>query len=139
MKHILNNYYHEVLRFDRGEEVFNGLSEFLKDKEILSGWIWGLGAAERITISFYDIDKKEYQNKTFEEPLEVLCLEGNVSAKDGLPAVHLHGTFSRPDFSTIGGHVQKLIALGTIEVFIHKIEGKMERKFDQITGLSLLK
>jgi len=137
MKHIITNPYHEILRFDKGEEVYQGLLDFCKNQDVRSAWIWGLGATEKLTISFYDINKKEYLSKTFTEPLEVLSMNGNISFKSG-PLLHLHGVFGRQDFSTIGGHIKELVALGTIEIFIHKIEGEMTRQFDEKTGLNLM-
>jgi len=52
--------------------------------------------------------------------------------------LHLHGVISRADYSTLGGHISKMIANMTVEVFIHKLNERLERKHDPETGLNLL-
>ena len=138
MKHVLNNPYHEIIRFDKGEKVVEELKKFVEEKDIKVGWIWMLGSAEKVELAYYYLLKKEYQSKVFEESLEVIDVQGNIARKDGEVALHLHGTFGRTDFSTISGHVNEIVAAATVEVFIHKIEGKLTRAHDEATGLNLL-
>ncbi len=138
MKHVLSNQYHEVIRFDKGEKVVEGLKKFVEEQDIQAGWIWMLGSASAVELAYYYLLKKEYENKRFEESLEVINVQGNIARKDGEVALHLHGTFGRTDFSPISGHVNEIIAAATVEVFIHKIEGKLTRARDEATGLNLL-
>lgn len=97
-----------------------------------------LGSAKAVEMSYYDLAKKEYIKKIFEEPLEVLDIHGNIAKKDSEVVLHLHGSFSRTDFSTVGGHIHEMETSGTMEVFIHKIEGTLTRAQDASTGLNVL-
>lgn len=138
MKHVLSNQYHEIIRFDKGEEVVKELKKFVEEENIKVGWIWMLGSASAVELAYYYLLKKEYANRRFEESLEVIDVQGNIARKDGEAALHLHGSFGRTDFSTISGHVNEITAAATVEVFIHKIEGKLVRTHDETTGLNLL-
>ena len=97
-----------------------------------------LGSSKEVELGFYDLDKKEYPNKIFSEPLEILEASGTLVVMGGKPILHLHGVFGRADYGTIGGHIQHLTANATVEVFIHKLNERLERKRDSKTGLNLL-
>jgi predicted DNA-binding protein with PD1-like motif len=138
MLDILSNPYHEILRFDRGDDVISGILKFAKEEKIDAAWVWALGAAEGVELGFYDLEAKEYRKKRFTEPMEIVQMTGNIAVGDNGPILHLHGSFGGRDHAVVGGHVNALIAYGTVEVFLHKIPGKILRAYDQETGLSLL-
>lgn len=138
MKHILSNPYHEVLRFDLGDDVVRGILDFAEKQGIEAAWLSGIGSAKEVELGFYDLKKQEYRKKTFAEPLELLEASGTLAVMDEKPALHIHGVFGGGDYKTIGGHIHRMTANATVEVFIHKIDGRLERKRDPETGLNLL-
>ncbi|HXK41058.1 MAG TPA: PPC domain-containing DNA-binding protein [Candidatus Paceibacterota bacterium] len=138
MKHVLSNHWHEVLRFDVGDNVIAGILEFAQKQKIGSAWLSAVGSSKEVELGFYHLEKQEYSNKVFKEPLELLEASGTLAVMDGKPILHLHGIFCGADYGTIGGHIQKLIANATVEVFIHKLNERLERKRDLKTGLNLL-
>jgi|SRR3989338_5662915 len=138
MKRILSSAWHEILRFDENEDVLGGILEFAGKHKIESAWLSAIGSSKEIELGFYHLDKKEYANKVFSETLELVELSGILALTEEKQTLHLHGSFSRPDYSTIGGHVQRLIANATVEVFIHKLNEPLTRKKDPETGLKLL-
>src|SRR3989338_11561994 len=138
MKRILSSAWHEILRFDKNEDVLGGILEFAGKHKVESAWLSAVGSSKEVELGFYHLDKQEYSNKVFSETLELVEFSGTIAVIDGKPALHLHGSFSRPDYSTIGGHIQRLIANATVEVFIHKLNEPLTRKKDPETGLKLL-
>jgi predicted DNA-binding protein with PD1-like motif len=138
MKHIISNPWHEVLRFDKGEDVIGGILNFAEKNKIKAAWLSAIGSSEEVGLGFYNLDKKEYSNKIFKESLEVLHASGTLAVIDGRPSIHWHGVFGRLDYSVIGGHIYRLIANATVEVFIHKLNETLIRKHDEKTGLNLL-
>ena len=72
------------------------------------------------------------------EQMEITCLAGNISRKDGEPYLHLHVTASRRDYTCIGGHLLTATVNGACELFVedYGLEG-IDRKFDPETGLNL--
>ena len=139
MKLILSNSWHAILRFDEGDDVIAGVLEFASKEGMEGAWLSAIGSTKEIELAYYDAGKKEYINKIFAEPLELVDASGTIAIKEGKPIIHWHGVASRLDYTTIGGHINKMIANMTIEVFIHKLNEKIEREHDEKTGLKLLK
>lgn len=129
-----------VIRLEKGELLVESLHKFVKERDIKGAWLMGLGAAEWAELGFYDLSAQAYNWQRFNEPLEVTSLQGNVAWKDGEPALHIHGTLSKADFTAIGGHVKELSVGGTCEIFLHLLDNDelLTRSLDGKTGLSLL-
>ena len=138
MKVFLQDNQRYVLRFDKGEEVVGGLKKFLSEKQITAGTFNAIGACSMAELSYFNLETKAYENKTFNEDLEIVSLTGNSAVLGGEVALHCHGVLSGPDFVAHGGHINKLVVSATCEVFLIKLDGKMERKLDEKTGLNLL-
>ena len=138
MKVILQDNQSFVLRFDADEEVFEGLTKFMKAQQISSCFFSGIGACASVELAFFNPHIKDYRKKPFFEEMEIISLIGNGSLKDGQPAIHAHGMFGRTDFSTIGGHVFKLVVSVTCEVTLNKLQGKLERTNNPDFNLNLL-
>jgi len=131
--------YNYIVRLERGEELIATLTKLIEEENIPTCWISGLGASQKTELGFYDIEAKEYIWQTFDEPMEVLALSGNISWLDDEPNLHIHGSFSKKDFSSVGGHVKSLIVNGTCEIFMHKWDSdKLNRIYDSEVGLNLL-
>lgn len=127
-----------VLVFKLGEELIEGLTQFVKETGVKGGWINGLGAALRVELEYYDLEKKEYKRRTYDQLCEVLSLQGNIAIEQDKPAFHLHGVISDEEYTTVGGHINKLTVGGTCELFIHEFRQPLERQFDDKTGLKLI-
>lgn len=138
MKIVYNDDSKSILRFDRGEEVVSGLISYTLSVNLPAGTFTGLGACDVVELSYYHLELKEYKKKEFREDLEITNLTGNISWLGENPTVHVHGTFSKNDFSVIGGHVFEMRVSGTCEIHLQKIREKIFRQKDEGTGLNLL-
>lgn len=127
-----------VLRFDKGEEVIRGVSDYCDKGQIASGFFTALGACQKVTIAYYDLEVKKYLDRTKEENLEIVGITGNVAKLEGKSIVHAHGSFAGRDYVVSGGHVKELFASATCEVHLTILEEKLERAFNKETGLNLL-
>lgn len=131
--------YNWLVRLERGELLSEGLLKAIEQVGIKTGWVMGIGACEWAELGFYDLKSKKYKWQKFEEPLEILSLQGNLSLDDGKPMLHIHGTFSGKNYQSIGGHVKDLEVAGTCEIFLHDwFASPLLRKTDADTGLNLL-
>ncbi|PIS39087.1 MAG: hypothetical protein COT34_00230 [Candidatus Nealsonbacteria bacterium CG08_land_8_20_14_0_20_43_11] len=128
-----------MLRFSRGEEVIGGLADFCGLNNISSGYFSGIGAAKETVLSFYDLERKEYQDKKVEKDLEIASLLGNAAKMQGKMIIHCHGSFSDADMAVVAGHVKKLVVSGTTEITFQSLGARIEREYDGETGLNLLK
>lgn len=124
------------LRIDKGEEVCSSLLKVAKELNINSASISGLGASNEFTVGVFDLDKKEFIGNIFKTEYEITNLTGNLSLKDNLPYLHLHGTFANLK-EVVGGHVTKCIISLTAEIVIKITNKKINRIFDNETGLNL--
>lgn len=132
-KQFRNRY---VIRMDKDAEITGILKTFCKEKNITLGTISGLGSLKSATLGFFDPKTKEYKEKTFNEPLEMASLVGNIAVNDGEPLLHLHTTIAGKDYKAYAGHMANATVSLTAEVYIDVIKGKVEKTFDPETGLN---
>lgn len=138
MKIILETNKSFVLQLQKGEELISSLSEYCKKRNIFAGNFTAIGAADEVTVSFYNLETKKYQDKTYSEDVEILTVVGNIALLDDEIKIHAHGSFADETYSVFGGHVQRCVISATGEIHLTKLDGKMTRKFDEKTGLFLL-
>ncbi|MBI4134056.1 MAG: DUF296 domain-containing protein [Candidatus Terrybacteria bacterium] len=137
--HVISRYGDTtLLRLVRGEELVETLTAFCGREGISAGWIEGIGAGDRIEISYYDVEKRQYMPTVVEEEFELLNLLGNVALKEEKPFLHLHATAGKRDLGAIGGHLHSLRIAGTGEIRLTKFPGELRRSLDDETGLWLL-
>lgn len=139
MKIILKEKNKYLLRFDPGEELIEGLKNFCSAEKIGAGWFWSIGTTREVIISFYNIGKKEYLDKIVKKDLEIVGLSGNAARMKEKVVIHCHGIFSDRNFRVAAGHVKKIVVLATCEVLFEKFASPTERKYDEKTGLNLMK
>ena|SRR3989344_8252339 len=137
MKLILKDHSTYIIRIDRGEEIVETLKEFVEEKGIDSAICSMIGAVGELELWWYDTAKKEYDKKTFAEQLEIADVSGNIAEMQGEIIVHLHGTFGRKNFSVVAGHIHRAVVSGACEVELRELNGVIERKYDEETGLNL--
>lgn len=128
-----------ILVLQKGEELIKSLDKYAADQNLKGAWVNVIGGASSVTLGFREPDLKEYFWKEFNEPLEIIGLQGNLAYVDGQPIWHIHGTFSKADYSVIGGHVKTCTIGLTGEIFLKQHDHEIIRKFDKETGLNLIK
>jgi predicted DNA-binding protein with PD1-like motif len=138
MKLILQDQRRYIIRFDKGEEVLDGIGKFIKEQAITACVFQAIGACENPELGFYNPHIKDYRKKPFLDELEILSLNGNGAIINGEPILHAHGIFGKNDFTTIGGHVFKVPVSVTCEVFLIKLDGEIKREQNTEFNLSLL-
>lgn len=127
-----------VLRLSGGEELLESLQKFCHEKNITSGWVTGLGGASHVKLSYFDLKRREYITKEFEETLEVTNITGNIGEKEGETVFHVHATLGREDYRSLAGHVDHLSVAATLELYIRPFSQQLTRKKDETVGLNLL-
>lgn len=127
-----------ILCFDKGERFMEGLVEFAKGEGLSGASFSGLGAFSRGELAFFNRETKEYDSIPVEEQVEVLNITGNIALFEGEPRIHAHATLSRPDGTTLGGHLVDGEVWPTLELTIIETYGTIEREVDEETGLALI-
>lgn len=123
---------------DRGDEVIGSLTLFAEQQKIRSGLLSGIGAVEKTTLAYYDLDVKKYLPHEFPDRMELVAFTGNYAFLNGKPFVHCHAVISGRDYVAYGGHLMKatISATGEIQVFVTPNE--ISRGPDVVTGLNLI-
>ena len=103
-----------VVVLEPGDELIRSLIRFARQQDVDAAAVYGIGSVRDIELGFYEPVRTEYKRRRFEEPLEACALIGNVSLLDGEPFPHVHGTFSRADFSMVGGHIFEAVCSVTL-------------------------
>lgn len=125
-----------LARLETGADWREEIETLAREREVTTGWFNALGAVQDAEIWFYDQDVQEYQPVTFDEPLEVASCLGNVSLLDGEVFAHTHAVLSRPDGTSIAGHLDS----GTVfagEVYLRGFDIDLSREHHEPTGLDL--
>ena len=81
-----------VIRIDRGEEVIAKLKELCEKEEISLASIEGLGAADHVVVGLYNVEKKEYKQRVFDEEMEITSIIGNITLQGKKVYQHIHIT-----------------------------------------------
>ncbi len=116
-----------VLRFDKGEDFMNSLSEWCVQNDVQSAAILcGIGMLDNMVIGRYN--GTEYTRMTEAESCEILSLQGSVSMKEGAPFVHLHVSFADHNFRAVGGHLFSGRVSMTIELVVSPMSPGLVRK-----------
>lgn len=127
-----------VLRLDKGEEIITSIKEFAKKENITLASINGIGATDNFIVGVFDVNTKIYHSKNYKGAYEIVSLLGNITTKNNEVYLHLHMNAASEEHS-IGGHLNEAFISATGEIFVHKIEGKVERIFNENSGLNLFK
>jgi predicted DNA-binding protein with PD1-like motif len=127
-----------IVRLESGEDVIQTLLAFLRRESIDFANISAAGAVASVRLAYWSAEARAYQERDFEEQLEVVSFQGNAALKDGKPFLHVHGVFGRPDFSVIGGHVREARVHPTLEVWLRAEAVPVRRVREDTTGLDLL-
>jgi predicted DNA-binding protein with PD1-like motif len=125
-----------VARLEHGEDWRAQIEAFAADEGIDSAFFFGLGAVQDAELAFYDQNTQEYDSIVFEEPLEVVPAVGNVSTLDGEPFAHTHVALSRPDGTTVAGHLDSATTFAG-ELYLRAFDADLVRERDPVTDLDL--
>ena len=129
-----------VVKLKNHSEIVDAFSDFVKENKITAGTISGLGAVSSATLRAFNPSTKQYEDKTFDEQMEISNLVGNISTKDGKPYLHLHITLGTMNYNAYAGHLLSATINGAGEFVVVKIpHAKIERTADSETGLNIYK
>lgn len=139
MRSVLQNGNKYIIRFDRGEEFIKNLIDFCAKENIKAGYFSGLGAAQELELSWYDVDAKKYSDKSIKEKMEIANLTGNIAKMGDKTIIHAHGVFSDKEMNAKAGHIKRMIVAATCEICLAALDGKIEREYSEEIGLNLIK
>ena len=126
-----------IVRLNYDADLIQSITEPVRSKGVEAGSFTAIGALKRARLGYYDQRSHEYREIKVDSPHEMVSCVGNVSLKDGESFTHAHVVLADEKGSTKAGHLLEGIVFAA-EVHLRQLEGpKLERKYDEVTGLSL--
>ena len=125
-----------MVKLEDGENVLEKLKVIVKESGCSSGVILnGVGMLRKIRLGYFD--GKEYVIDEFEDPMELVSMQGNISLDDkGNIIFHIHVGLADRSKKMYGGHLLDGIVNNVNEILIMKLERvKMRRRLSEKTGL----
>ena len=126
-----------MVRIDLNEDIIESLKKLCEEAHIHLGRVEAIGAANHAVLGVYDLQKKEYYPEEIHEFMEIISLNGNITAMDGKPYIHLHATLADQRHTVHGGHVLEMRVGATCEMFVTVLDGEVERQKDESLGINL--
>ena len=117
-----------MVRIDLGEDIVESLKKLCEDEQIRLGRVEAIGATDHAVIGVYDLAKKEYYPEKIDGFMEIASLNGNITAMDGKPYIHLHTVLADQQHVIHGGHVLEMRVGATCEMFVTVLEGEVTRQ-----------
>jgi predicted DNA-binding protein with PD1-like motif len=125
-------------KLSHGCDLLEELTNIAIKRGVKLGRIEAIGAVKKAHIGFYHQDIQEYHFKSFDQPLEITKLVGNISLKDDQPFVHAHITLADDSGKSFGGHLAPGTIVFACEFILEIFDGPaLNRSLDQETGLLL--
>ncbi|MEI9409760.1 PPC domain-containing DNA-binding protein [Mesorhizobium salmacidum] len=128
-----------VVVLDPGEEAFSALTSFAVEQTIGSASLTAIGAFQRATVGWFDLEAKRYRKIPVDEQCEVLSAIGDVATgDDGKPSLHVHAVLGLSDGTTRGGHLLEGTVRPTLEVTVVEAPGHLRRRKRAEFGVALI-
>ena len=126
-----------VARIDRGEEILSSIKEIALKEKIKLANVNALGATNEFEVGVYIMDEKKYHSNIFKGDYEIVSLTGSINTMNDEFYTHIHMSCGDKEGHVVGGHLNKAIVSVTCEMFINIIDGKVDRKKEEVTGINL--
>lgn len=124
---------------DPGEEAFTTLISFATQQPVDGASLTAIGAFERATVGWFDLDAKTYRKIPVDEQCEVLSGIGDVAlGDDGKPSLHVHAVLGLSDGTTKGGHLLEGIVRPMLEITLVEAPGHLRRRRRPEIGAALI-
>ena len=124
--------------FYKDDEVLSGITDFAIAHKVSDAHFTAIGAVSGGTVAWLDLSRKMYRRIPVKQQVEVVSLIGDIAAFNGVPVVHMHTVLSKPDGTTIAGHVFELVTNPTVEVFMTVNKTPLAKKADDVSGMKLI-
>jgi predicted DNA-binding protein with PD1-like motif len=126
-----------LMRVDYDSDIIKFISSFARANELGAATFTAIGALKSAKLGFYDQRKHEYLENRIEFPNEIVSCTGNISIKKGEAFVHAHVVLADSNGNAKAGHLlEGKVFAAEVHIF-ELVDKKVERKYDEVTGLSL--
>lgn len=129
---------HMVIVLGRGAPILEGIADALREAEVVSGSLVGIGAIEHPRLAWFDRWEKQYRERAFEGVWEIAALTGNATQFEDDIRLHCHAVISDRNCNTCGGHLTAGVVGVTCEITVVSYADPLMRSMDPESALPLL-
>lgn len=123
------------IRLFPNEELNEQIKKACKKHKVKAAVVLsGIGQVNKVKIGYFK-KKGDYSAETFEKPLEILTLAGNICKQKDEYITHFHIVLGDERKNSIGGHFIEGEISVTAEIVLLKIDIQLKRKIEEDTGL----
>jgi len=127
-----------IRNLNHNRDLCGEIKRICGEEKIETGWFNAVGALKKLSLAFYDQEKKTYGKMEIKEPCELTSCMGNISLVDGEIFVHAHVNVADETGAVKGGHLLEGVIFAA-EAVIFPSDEILKREFDFVTGLKLWK
>jgi predicted DNA-binding protein with PD1-like motif len=124
--------------FHTGDEAASALVGLARDHGIEAARLAGVGGFSRVTLGYFDCERKAYSRIEVPEQVEVVSLIGNLTTYGGAPRLHAHVMVTRSDGTARGGHLLEGRVRPTLEITVEEFGIAVYRTLDVESGIPLI-
>jgi hypothetical protein len=128
-----------ALVFADGDEVVSNLLTFASEQKLQTSHFSGIGAFSKVTLGYFDLERRDYKHLPVADQVEVLSLLGNVAFAGADYKIHAHVVLGKRDGTAHGGHLLEAHVRPTLELVLIESPAHLQRETDPKTGLPLIK
>ena len=126
------------IRLFQDEDINEQIKEACKLHDVKTAVVLsGIGQLKQVQLGYFK-EKGDYTPETFNKPLEILSLSGNICKQKNDYIMHLHTVLGDKKKNTVGGHFIDGKIRITGEIVLLKTSIEFYRKFENKTGLKSL-
>ncbi len=129
---------HVVITLARGTPILDGIADAIREAEVVSGALMGIGAIESPRLAWFDRYEKTYRERTFEGVWEIASLIGNIAQFEDDIRLHCHMVVSDRDCQARGGHLTAGVVGVTCEITVVPYVDPLMRSMGPESALPLL-
>ena len=126
------------IRLFENEEILDEIKKACKNHIVKTAVILScIGQIKNAKLGYFK-KKGDYSPESFDKPLEILSLTGNICKKDNEYFIHSHAVLSDEKKKAFGGHLLEGNISVTAEIILLKTPIEIKRGLDEKTGLQAL-
>jgi len=129
-----------ALILETGDEVLSCIENFARKEDLDGAQFSAIGALSDAVLTYFDWETKDYLENPVDEQVEVASLNGDVAlSPDGRQAIHIHAVLGKRDGTALAGHLAKAHVRPTLEVVLTEAPRHLQKRFDEESGLALIR
>jgi len=111
-----------VLVLHSGDKIIKSIVDCAKDANLTAASLTGLGLLANPKLSYYNLQTKKLDYKTFPGVYELTVLNGNIMQMPNRSFADIHAVLGNNQYQTLTGHLEEATALVRVDVIFTPLD-----------------